>query len=142
MVAEDADKLTREVRDIELPRGTETILLVEDEEGVRKLACRILKQQGYRIIEAQNGGEALSVCKELEKPVDLVVTDVIMPNMGGAELVKNLREIWSDLKVLYMSGYTADAIAHSGVLDPDKPYLRKPFRPIDLAWKVRRVLDG
>ena len=141
MVADEAEEFVREVGAIELPRGSETVLVVEDEEGTRKLVCRILKQQGYHIIEAQNGGEALMICKELEKPVDLVLTDVIMPNMGGTVLVKNLHEILPDVKVLYMSGYTTDAVAHAGVLDSGTPYLQKPFRPIDLAWKVRRVLD-
>lgn len=141
MVSEKEDKLTLKPDYVELPRGTETILVVEDEDGVRKLTCRTLKQLGYKVIEAENGGEALMICKELEKPVDLVLTDVIMPKVSGAVLIKNLQEIWSDFKVLYMSGYTANAIAHSGILDHDKPYLQKPFRPIDLAKKVRSVLD-
>ncbi|HHE47119.1 MAG TPA: response regulator, partial [Bacteroidetes bacterium] len=141
MVAKEADKLSLDADMGDLPRGTETILVVEDEDGVRKLACRSLKKQGYKIIQAANGGEALMIARELEKPVDLLVTDVIMPHMGGVVLVKNLHEIWPDVKVLYMSGYTANAIAHSGVLDPDKPFIQKPFHPIDLVRKVRKVLD-
>ena len=93
-------------------------------------------------MEAQSGDEALQICRELEKPVDLLITDVVMPVMGGAELVEKLREIWHDFKVLYMSGYTANAIVHNGVLDPETPYLQKPFRPVDIAWKVRRALDS
>ncbi len=141
MVTQEADELSREADVSEAPRGTETILLVEDEEGVRKLAVRILKGQGYKVLEAESGVDALLICQKMQKPVDIVITDVVMPNMSGSEFVEKLREFWSDFKVLYMSGYTANAIAHSGVLDPDKPYLQKPFRPIDLALKVRSVLD-
>ena len=142
MVVEEAEEFTREVPFIELPRGTETVLVVEDEDSVRRLACRVLKQQGYKIIEAQTGGDAYLMCQKMEKPVDLVITDVIMPTMGGVELVEKLREIWSDFKVLLMSGYTSNTIVHNGMIDPGVPYLQKPFRPVDIAWKVRRVLDS
>ena len=142
MVSEKAEKFSLSEDIYEMPRGTETVLVVEDEDGVRRLACRVLKQQGYTVLEARTGEDAYLMCHKHEKPVDLVLTDVIMPNMGGAELVEKLRELWQDFKVLYMSGYTANTIAHRCVLDQDEPYLQKPFRPIDIAWKVRRVLDG
>ncbi len=142
MVTQESDELSREDDTSEAPRGTETILLVEDEEGVRKLACRILKEQGYKVLEAESGVDALLMCQKRKKPVDMVITDVVMPNMSGAVFVKKLRAFWSDFKVLYMSGYTTNAVVHAGVLDKDKPYLQKPFRPVDIAWKVRRVLDG
>jgi len=142
MVAEEAKKFSLGEDILEMPHGTETVLVVEDEDGVRRLACRVLRQQGYSVSEARTGRDAYFMCQKMDEPVDLVITDVIMPSMGGAELVEKLRELWSDFKVLYMSGYTANAIAHRCVLDQDKPYLQKPFRPIDIACKVRRVLDG
>jgi PAS domain S-box-containing protein len=126
----------------EMPRGNETILLVEDEDVVRELTVRMLERQGYHVLKASCGDEAYQICLHLGKPVDLVITDVIMPNMGGAELSHRLRELWHDVKVLYMSGYTANSIAHHGVLDSDKAYLQKPFRVATLAQKVREVLDG
>jgi len=125
-----------------MPKGCETILLVEDEDVVRELAVRMLVRQGYRVLKARSGNEAYQICLNLDKPVDLVITDVIMPNMGGAELAHRLKELWHDIKVLYMSGYTANAIAHHGVLDSDKAYLQKPFRAAALVQKVREVLDN
>jgi len=141
MVTQEADELSREADVSEAPRGTETILLVEDEEGVRKLAVRILKKLGYKVLDAESGVDALVMCQNRKKPVDIVVTDVVMPNMSGAEFIEKLREFWSDFKVLYMSGYTSNAIVHAGVLDKGTPYLQKPFRPVDIARKVRKVLD-
>ncbi len=127
---------------ITAPSGNETILVVEDEVGVRNLACRVLKKQGYNVLEAESGGDAYLLCKQLPKPIDLMITDVVMPRMSGADLAKQLGEFWKDLSVLFMSGYTPDAIVHSGILDSDIPYIQKPFRPIDLACKVREVLDN
>ncbi len=141
IVSEDAELFIRKGDVDEVPRGAETILVVEDEDSVRDLACRILKIQGYKVLEAQNGGEAYLMCKKLEKSVDLVVTDVVMPGISGAEFVEKLREIWDNVKVLYMSGYTADAIVHDGILVPGTHYIQKPYRSLDLARKVREVLD-
>ena len=142
MIAEEAKKFSLGEDILEMPRGTETVLVVEDEDGVRRLACRVLKQQGYTILEARTGRDAYLMCQKREKPVDLVITDVIMPNMGGVEFVEKLREIWTDFKVLFMSGYTANAIVHRGELDVHTPYLQKPFHPVAFAMEVRRVLDG
>ena len=142
MVSEEAEEFVRSESSVELPRGSETVLIVEDEDGVRHLVTKVLKRQGYKTMEAQSGDEALRICLELEKPVDLLITDVIMPIMGGVELVEKLQEIWSDLKVLFMSGYTTNAIIHNGTLDKGTNYLQKPSRPVDIAWKVRRVLDA
>ena len=125
-----------------MPKGSESVLVVEDEDNVRMMAVRILKLQGYKVIEARTGGDAYLICQRMAKPVDLVITDVIMPHMGGPELVKLLNELWPELKVLYMSGYTPNAVVHDGILDSSTPYLQKPFRPIELAQKVRGVLDG
>jgi CheY-like chemotaxis protein len=141
-VVEEADDFVRKEDITEIPRGHETLLVVEDEDGVRNMACKVLKQQGYEVIEADSGGNAYIICKKLKRPVDLVITDIIMPHMSGAELINKLNETWPDLKVLYMSGYTEDAIVHHGVLKTGIPFLNKPFRPIEIALKVREVLDN
>ncbi len=141
MVLGEAEEIVRKVAFDKMPEGSETVLVVEDEDAVRDMVVRVLTQQGYQVIEAQSGGDAYILCQKLEKPVDLVVTDVIMPNMSGNELVDHLRNLFPDFKVLFMSGYTANAIVHNGILDAKTPYLQKPFRPKDLAIKVREVLD-
>ena len=125
-----------------IPRGTETILVVEDEEKVRELTLRILKKQGYRVLEARDGNEALSLFKEREESIDLVLTDVVMPGMSGRQLVDQLKIMNQELKVLYMSGYTENAIAHEGILEEGTIYIQKPFTLEKLARKVRQVLAG
>ena len=132
---------TREISNV-LTKGNETILVVEDEEVVRKLAVRLLTGRGYNVISASTGEEACQLCRSLNFPLDLVVTDVIMPNMGGMELGEKLRQLWPNVKLLYMSGYTADAIHQEGIIDTEKMYLQKPFRLNVLAQKVREILDG
>jgi signal transduction histidine kinase len=123
--------------------GSETILLVEDEEMVRKLACTVLEKNGYRVLEAPNGEEALRIAQEHSaKQIHLMITDVVMPRMSGRELADCLESVRPEMKVLYMSGYTDDAIIHHGVLDPGIAYIQKPFAPDVLALKVREVLDG
>jgi len=126
----------------ELLYGKETILLVEDDELVRQMASDILKTVGYTILEAQHGGEALSICKQHQEPLDLILTDVVMPQMSGRELAEQVTLIRPEARVLYMSGYTDDAIVHHGVLDEGTPFLEKPFTPEALARKVREVLDA
>ncbi len=123
-------------------RGTETILVLEDETSVRKLVQAMLGQQGYTILEAGSPVEALKYCKEHAGPIHLLVTDVVMPGMGGrqfAELAANYR---SAMKVLYMSGYTGDSIAHHGALDPGVAFLQKPFSSESLLQKVREILNS
>ncbi|MDP8238014.1 MAG: PAS domain S-box protein, partial [Candidatus Hatepunaea meridiana] len=143
MVEGKAEEFKRKVVDVsEALRGTETILVVEDEEALRELTCYVLEQQGYNVLEAQTGGDAYLLCQKMEKPIDLILTDVVMPNMGGPELVDKLKEIWQDFKVVYMSGYTRNAIVHNDILDVDTEYIQKPFRPVDIARKVREALDG
>jgi signal transduction histidine kinase len=142
MAAAEAEKIEKQEELAEMPRGSETILVVEDEDGVRELVYRILKEQGYSVMDARNGADALTMCRQMKEPVDLVITDVVMPQMNGAELITELRNIWHKFKALYMSGYTGDAIVHNGVLDPGTPYLQKPFLPIQLARKVREILDA
>jgi two-component system, cell cycle sensor histidine kinase and response regulator CckA len=121
--------------------GSETILVIEDEDIVRNLACRGLKDHGYSVLEARNGAEALEYMKEHPGSVDMVITDVVMPEMGGRELAQNLVGSEPDLPVLFMSGYTGDDVVHRGLLDPGAPFQQKPFTPNGLATKVRAMLD-
>jgi len=122
-------------------RGNETILVVEDEESVRAFTVAALKQYGYHVIEASDGDEAIAVAEQHAGRIHLVLTDVIMPGMNGKVLSERLRQSYPDLKVLLISGYTADAFADRGVLDPGDAFLRKPFAPAEVARKVREVLD-
>jgi len=140
-VEELPEGLLDKVRDEAVPRGNETVLIVEDDEPVRKLAALILEKQGYTVLEAHQAYEALSLCKERKTPIHLVLTDVVMPEMSGRELVKNLKQVRQDFKVLYMSGYTDDAIVHHGVLDKGVDFIQKPFTLQGLTRKVRDVLD-
>ena len=121
--------------------GTETILLVEDELAVRRLARRALELSGYRILEASHGGEALRVCEQHPSSIDLLLTDVVMPRMSGAELADRLKPMRPDMRVLFMSGYTEDALGNHGVLSPETDFLYKPFTPDSLRRIVRGILD-
>ena len=121
--------------------GKETILVVEDEKSLRNLAVDILKQFGYEVLESANGKDALQLCQERQKPVDLVLTDVIMPNMGGPEFIQQVRLLWKNVKVLYMSGYTENSIINRGILETGVEYISKPFKPQALVTMVRAVLD-
>jgi PAS domain S-box-containing protein len=123
-------------------RAQGTVLLVEDEEAVRRLARRVLEGVGYRVLEAANGAEALVLADGWKGPLDLVVTDVIMPVMSGQELSARLRQLRPGLRILYVSGYTDDAILQHGDLLPNTAFLQKPFTPGSLAQRVREVLAG
>ncbi len=123
-----------------VPTGTETILLVEDEDGVRELLEEILSAQGYRVLAASRGVEALQISELLDEEIQVLVTDVVMPHMSGHELAMRLRARRPALRVLYLSGYTDDAIAHHGIVEVDASFLQKPFTRAALATKVREVL--
>jgi PAS domain S-box-containing protein len=121
--------------------GSETILLVEDETEVRKLVREILEMNGYKVLEVHRGEEALSVGQQYQGPIHLMVTDVVMPGISGRQLAERLAPLRPDMRVLYMSGYTENAIVHHGVLDEKTAFIQKPFTPGTLALKVREVLD-
>jgi len=123
-----------------VPTGTETVLLVEDEDGVRDLLQEILTDQGYRVLSANRGAEALRISDSADEDIPLLVTDVVMPQMSGRELARRLRARRPSLRVLYLSGYTEEAIAQHGVIEPDAAFLQKPFTRADLARKIREVL--
>jgi len=123
-------------------RGSETILLVEDDDQVRLVALGILRRNGYHVIEARNAGEALLCSEEHPGVIELLVTDVVMPQMSGPALAKQLASTRRDMKVLCMSGYTDDSIVRHGVLEAEIEYLQKPITPDTLTRRVREVLDG
>jgi PAS domain S-box-containing protein len=122
-------------------RGSETVLVIEDEDIVRNLARRALRDHGYTVVEAANGALALSHIQAHPGAVDLVISDVVMPEMGGREFGQRLAAIDPDLPILYMSGYTGDDVVQRGLLDPGAPFQQKPFTPAGLAVKVRAMLD-
>jgi len=122
--------------------GHETVLLVEDEDLVRKVVARILERAGYRVLVADSGGEALSLCEHMPTPIDVLLTDVVMPGVGGRELAVRLSERFPGIKVMFMTGYTDDEFFRRGLLDPGQTIMVKPFSPTDLLKKLREVLSG
>jgi CheY-like chemotaxis protein len=122
--------------------SSETILIVEDEETVRRLTREVLKTQGYTVLEARDGVEALSIFEQRDGTIDLMLTDVVMPRIGGAELARRVWSIRPDMKVVCMSGYTDDASIHHAVSGASIAFLQKPFTPAALARKVREALDS
>jgi PAS domain S-box-containing protein len=142
-VDEEADDLSCQVEAGDFPRGDETILLVEDEDSLRSLTTKVLRDQGYTVLEAANGDEAMRLARELtHQKTDLVLTDLVMPQMGGKELVEQFKLFHPYAKILFISGYTDGAIIHQASIEPGTPFLQKPFSPMELAKKVREVLDG
>jgi len=122
--------------------GSETVLLVEDEESVRQLVRETLQAKGYQVLEAENGEAALLIANAHQGSIDVLITDVVMPGMSGRELSKKLYEARPKTKVLYLSGYTEDAIMHQGVFEAGTAFLQKPFTLQMLSRKVRDVLRG
>jgi CheY-like chemotaxis protein len=124
------------------PGGTERILLVEDEDVVRDVLVQVLRRYGYRVTDAENGPRALALTADDAEPFDLLVTDVVMPGLNGRHLAEHLGRERPDMAVLYISGYPGDELLALGMLDPDRPFLQKPFSPSALARKVRDVLKA
>jgi two-component system, cell cycle sensor histidine kinase and response regulator CckA len=123
-------------------RGSETVLVVEDEDDVRRVVVHMLQQLGYDVLTAASGAEAMRLCGETERHIHLLLTDVVMPKMSGKELADRLCGNLPGLKVLFVSGYTGSVIIHHGVLDPGTHFLQKPFSAAQLGGKVREVLEG
>ncbi len=122
-------------------RGTETVLVVEDEEGVRELIAALLRRLGYTVLTAADGEEALRISAQHREPIQLLLTDVVLPKTSGRQVAGQLKTARPDMAVLYLSGYTENAVVHHGVLDPDVAFLAKPFSHEALALKIRQVLD-
>lgn len=131
------DKIIKE----EIEQGTETILIIEDNENVRKLAVQILGKQGYKVLEAHDGSEALMICKDYEETLHLILVDLVMPSLNGRQVIEELSKVRKDFKVLYMSGYPENTYAHHGILEPEIEFIKKPFTMEELARKVRCVLN-
>ncbi len=122
-------------------RGSETVLLTEDDEQVRNLASTILRKHGYKVLEAATGGDAVTICEQYQGKIDVLLTDVVMPRMSGRQLWEQVAPVRPSMKVLFMSGYTDDAIVHHGVLSSELSFVQKPLLPTPLLSKLRRVLD-
>ncbi len=131
----------RDLDEEDVTRGSETVLLVEDEDVVRGLAAHILEDAGYRVIKARGGDEAIDLCSREAEHIDLLLTDVVMPEKSGKDVADRLTSLRPGLRVLFMSGYTDDAIVNHGVLDSGIEFIQKPFTPHTLSRKVREVLD-
>ena len=140
-VEAEAERLPRMDEEGIVPRGTETVLVVEDEAMVRDILTRTLREQGYRVLEAMDGEQALRVASEYAGEIHLLVTDVVMPQMNGQELSERLAAVRPGIKTLFVSGYTDNAIVRKGILKPGIVFLQKPFTAAALARKVRQVLD-
>jgi CheY-like chemotaxis protein len=122
-------------------RGHETVLLVEDEPAVLRLGRTLLADLGYTVLAASSPGEAVQLAREHAGSIDLLITDVIMPEMNGRDLARDLLSLYPDMRRLFMSGYTANVIAHHGVLEDGVHFLQKPFNRDTLAANVRTALD-
>ncbi|NLH51009.1 MAG: response regulator [Myxococcales bacterium] len=140
-VQEKAEKIKRKLESPELPNGTETILLVEDEQIVREFAIKVLTRLGYKVLHADSGGDALIVAEQYKKPIHLLLTDVIMPGINGKELADRMARTHPKIKVLFSSGYTEDIIGRHGILDAELNFIGKPYSLQALAKKLRQVLD-
>jgi len=122
-------------------RGDETVLLVEDEDGVRELIWKILTDHGHTVLEARHGRDALAIAADYKHPIELLLSDVVMPEMGASELSDQLLAERPGLKVLYISGYTSDEVVRRGISRQDAAFIQKPFTPEELMRKVRELLD-
>jgi CheY-like chemotaxis protein len=141
-VDQPADQPSTEQTPIRFSRGTETILLVEDDPQLRELSSSVLSHCGYRVLSAATPDEGIAICESNHQQIRLLVTDVVMPRMNGRQLAERIQRVSPKIRVLYISGYTDNAIVHYGVLDPGLWFLAKPFTLSALVAKVREVLDS
>ena len=141
-VEEPVEIITAPEIPVQVRKGEGTILVVEDDDAVRRMTREFLKISGYTVLEARSGADAIQFMERREQPIDLVLTDVLMPGMKGRELVERLSKLRAGIKVLYMSAYTEDAAINIGVLSPGTAFIEKPFSPDDLANKVREVMNA
>jgi nitrogen-specific signal transduction histidine kinase len=141
--APEADALARRKEPAGgLPRGQETVILVEDDDALRAVIHTILRRCGYQVLDARHGGDALVSCEQHAGPIHLLISDVVMPQMSGPQLAERLAWLRPGLQVLYISGYTDEAVIRHGVVNPAVAFLQKPFTPAALAQKVREILDA
>ena len=124
------------------PRGTETVLVVEDEKPFRKLTCNFLKSSGYKVLEAVDGAEGLELARSYPEPIHLLLTNVEMPKMNGPEMARHVKRSRPDIKVLYVSGYADENIIGGALLDEDAAFLQKPYTREALVHKLRDLLEG
>jgi CheY-like chemotaxis protein len=124
------------------PRGDETVLVVEDQQEVRSLMRHVLRTHGYDVLEAAEGPSAIAACEALERPISLLITDVVMPGMSGPALAAHLRTVRPHMRVLYISGYTDATVLEHGIGEQQVAFLQKPFTTSELTRKVREVLDA
>jgi DNA-binding response OmpR family regulator len=141
MTSEAPEEASVMAPQVSVARGKETVLVVEDDEAVRKFTRAVLEQEGYIVIEAAGGEEALSEILSRGIKVALLVSDVVMPRLSGRELARKLEDICPEAKVLFVSGYTANAIVHHDILDSGLDYMQKPFSSREFLGKVREILD-
>ncbi len=141
-VMEAADATVPALTTATIPRCTETILVVDDDENVRNLICETLRTSGYTVLRASHGGQAISICQQHKGPIHLMLSDVVMPQISGRELAERLSLAYPNMKMLFMSGYTEDILVRHIALDAAPLFLEKPFTPIALAIKVRQALDA
>jgi CheY-like chemotaxis protein len=140
-VFEQAELGRRARTGLPMPRGAETILVVEDEAPVRKMVRGILSRLGYAVLEAADGQHALDLCGSHSNPIDLMVTDVVMPGMAGPDLARAVKILRPETRIIFMSGYTESAMLQHELIEPDSNFLQKPFAPEEFALRVREVLD-
>lgn len=140
-VKENLDDLTSPAETGDFPKGEETLLLVEDEEALRNLTAKVLRDQGYTVLEAANGDEAIKLARNFSQRIHLLVTDLVMPQMGGKKLVEQFKLLHPDCRVLFISGYTDEVMTEQGLLGHGAKFLQKPFSPLEFLRKIREVLS-
>jgi CheY-like chemotaxis protein len=140
--AEQSAGAVRDATPAPAQAGYETVLLVEDEDGVRRLLTQLLRRSGYQVLEASGGAEALRIFETRVRDIHLVLTDIVMPGMSGRMLASRLRELRPEIRIIFMSGYPNDVLTRTGALTSGMSFLQKPLRPEVLAARVREALDS